>query len=97
MSALFFSEPGTFQFSKPSYVVREGTGKAQLFVNRTNGADGVVKVNWQTKDMSAVSGKDYISGEGTLEFANGETQKTIEVTILDTDVSCNKLLFHSID
>ncbi|XP_053387424.1 sodium/calcium exchanger 3-like isoform X2 [Mercenaria mercenaria] len=78
-------EPGTFEFSKPSYVVREGNEKVQLFVKRINGADGLVKVNWQTKDMSAKSGKDYISGEGTLEFQHGETQKTIEITILDTD------------
>jgi len=82
----FVSEPGTFEFSKPSYVVREGTGKAQLFVNRVNGADGSVKINWQTKDMSARSGKDYMAGEGTLEFGHGETQKTIEVAILDSEV-----------
>lgn len=67
--------------------MRESQGKAQLFVNRINGADGVAKVNWQTKDLSAQSGKDYVSSEGTLEFKHGETQKTIELTILDTDVS----------
>lgn len=82
-----FSEPGSFEFSKPSYVVREGTGKVRLFVNRINGADGVVNVNWQTTDMSAASGKDYISGEGTLVFGHGETQKILEIAILDTDVS----------
>ncbi|XP_052783919.1 sodium/calcium exchanger 1-like isoform X2 [Mya arenaria] len=80
-------EPGTFEFTKPSYVVREGTGKAQLFVNRVNGADGVVHVHWETRDLSARSGKDYIAGLGDLMFGHGETQKTIEVIILDSELS----------
>lgn len=80
-------EPGTFEFAKPSFIIREGQGKAQLFVNRINGADGLAKVNWQTRDLSAQSGKDYIASEGTLEFKHGETQKTIELLILDSDVS----------
>lgn len=56
-------------------------------MNRINGADGVAKVDWVTRDLSAQSGKDYIASEGALEFKHGETQKTIELTILDTDVS----------
>lgn len=74
--------------------MREGNGSVQLFVKRINGADGVVKINWQTKDMSAKSGKDYISGEGTLEFAHGETQKIIDVTVLDTDVRFSLNVLH---
>ena len=59
---------------------------AQLYVNRINGADGTVSVRWQTKDMSAKTNKDYIGGEGTLSFSHGETEKTIGITILDTNV-----------
>ena len=81
------AEPGSLEFSKPSYVVREGMGKATLYVNRVNGADGAIKVSWKTKDMSATAGKDYISGEGVLVFSHGETQKTIDILILATDVS----------
>ena len=55
-------------------------------MNRVNGADGSVSVKWQTKDMSAKSNTDYIGGEGTLSFSHGETQKNLEITILETDV-----------
>ena len=81
------SEPGKFEFSKPSYIVREGSGKAQIYVNRINGADGTVSVRWQTKDMSAKSHKDYVGADGILAFSHGETQKTVDILIIDTDVS----------
>ena len=83
------SEPGKFEFSKPSYIVREGSGKAQIYVNRINGADGTVSVRWQTKDMSAKSNKDYVGADGILAFSHGETQKTVDILIIDTDVSLN--------
>ena len=53
MRELFPSEPGRLEFSKPSYIVKEGAGLAQLVVNRINGADGQVSASWRTKDMSA--------------------------------------------
>ena len=61
-------------------------------MNRVNGADGTVKVMWQTKDMSAKNNKDYVGGEGTLTFSHGETQKTIDISILDSDVRNNIML-----
>ncbi|XP_069124879.1 sodium/calcium exchanger 3-like isoform X2 [Argopecten irradians] len=77
-------EPGKFEFSKPSYIVNETSGKAQLFVNRVNGADGNVAVSWRTRDLTAVNAKDYIGGEGTLNFEHGETSKVLVLTILDS-------------
>ena len=87
ITSFYFIEPGRFEFSKPSYIVKDGISSAQLFVNRVNGADGSVSVKWQTKDMSAKNNTDYIGGEGTLSFSHGETQKNVEITILETDVS----------
>ena len=89
----FFLEPGKFEFSKPSYIIKDGSGMAQLFVKRTNGADGSVTVRWQTKDMSAKNNRDYIGGEGVLAFSHGETQKILEITILDSDVRTLSLFF----
>ena len=85
----FFPEPGTFEFSKPSLLFKESAGKALIPVERANGADGKVTITWKTEDMSAVSGKDYEGGEGTLVFEHGEMQKTIEINIYDDQVcSC---------
>jgi len=79
--------------------VNETAGKAQLFVNRVNGADGCISVGWKTKDLTAVNGKDYIGGEGTLLFEHGETSKSLEIHILDSGVRCptkNNLIFLSV-
>ncbi|KAK3612395.1 hypothetical protein CHS0354_031989 [Potamilus streckersoni] len=79
-------EPGTFTFSKPSYVVREGQGTAQVFVDRLNGADGRVSVQYRTCDLTAVDGRDYRAVTGTKEFEHGETCKAIEVDILKSSM-----------
>jgi len=44
-------------------------------VERANGADGEVSVNWKTIDGSAKSPKDYQGGEGTLTFKHGEVSR----------------------
>ncbi|XP_021351096.1 sodium/calcium exchanger 3-like isoform X4 [Mizuhopecten yessoensis] len=80
-------EPGKFEFSKPSYIVNETSGKAQLFVNRVNGADGSVAVSWRSRDLTAINGKDYIGGEGSLTFEHGETSKVLVLSILDSGLT----------
>jgi len=76
-------EPGTFQFERRGHLVKESCGEALLSVLRENGADGDLKVKWRTLDKTAVSGKDYTGGEGELEFKHGETQRTINIPIMD--------------
>ena len=41
-----------------------------------------VRVDYSTSDGTALAGSDYEATSGTLTFAPGETQKTIEVTVL---------------
>merc|ERR1711994_121070 len=76
-------EPGTFQFERRGHLVKESCGEALLSVLRGNGADGDLKVKWKTIDKTAVSGKDFTGGEGELEFKHGETQRTINIPIID--------------
>jgi len=76
-------EPGTLEFNKPSHIMKESCGQAQIEVERTNGADGKIEVTWKTKDQSALHGKDFIGGEGTLIFDHGETIKTIDIEIVN--------------
>lgn len=76
-------DPGTFQFTKPSHIVKESCGKVCIEVERVDGADGKVELTWKTKDQSALHAKDYIGGEGVLEFHTGETSKTIDIEIID--------------
>ena len=63
--------------------MKESIGRAQLSVIRQNGADGDVAVKWRTVDKTAISGKDYVGGEGELVFKHGETQRNLEIEIID--------------
>ena len=76
-------EPGTFSLENPSYVIKESIGKAYIKVDRTQGTDGRVEVTWKTLDQTAVNGKDYHGGTGTLVFEHGEQAKYIAIDIID--------------
>eukprot|EP00057_Strongylocentrotus_purpuratus_P018304 XP_011672778.1 PREDICTED: sodium/calcium exchanger 3 isoform X3 [Strongylocentrotus purpuratus] len=76
-------EPGTLEFTKTSFIVKESIGSAVLPVIRNTGSDGRIEVSWKTKDIEAVNGTDYTGGEGTLTFEHGEREKFIEIPIID--------------
>ena len=40
-------------------------------------------MKYRTIDKSAFNGKDFIGGEGTIEFKSGETTKDIKIPIID--------------
>jgi len=82
-------EPGTFLFEKRGHLVKESCGDAVISVIRQNGADGDVQVKWRTLDKTAISGKDYMGGDGVLDFKHGETQRDIRITVID-DMDCEK-------
>lgn len=80
-------DPGTFEFEKPSILFKESEGKAQIPIIRMNGADGKVTLTWRTEDLTAINGRDFIGGEGTITFEHGETMKLLEIPIVDDQVS----------
>ena len=57
-----------------------GTQVATFTVVRTGGT-GVFAVNFATANGTATAGTDYVATSGTLNFAAGETTRTISVTI----------------
>jgi uncharacterized repeat protein (TIGR01451 family)/uncharacterized delta-60 repeat protein len=76
-------------FSTPSYVVNEGDGGATVTVRRLSGTNGSVSVFYETANLTATNGLDYIGktnsliATNTLVFAAGETVKTFTVPILE--------------
>ena len=63
---------------------REGTDAAVSFaVTLNRAATREVTVNYATRDGTATAGEDYTFTRGTLTFAVGDTEKTVEVPILD--------------
>ena len=79
----FFSEPGTLQFEKRGYLVKESCGDAEISIVRQNGADGEISVKWRTIDKAAINGKDYHGGEGEIKFRHGETQQMLRIPIVN--------------
>src|SRR5262249_38084356 len=44
-------------------------------------------VNWATADGTATAGLDYVAASGQVVFQDGESQKTVAVTVLGDDVA----------
>jgi len=75
--------PGTLAFLTSSVEIIEGAVRLSPEVRRTNGTVGQITVDFDTRAVSATAGSDYVAAAGTLTFADGEFQKTIDIDILD--------------
>ena len=66
---------------------REGTNANIAFTVTLNPASSeLVTVDYKTVARTATEGEDYTRTRGTLEFAPGETTKTVRVPIIDDTV-----------
>lgn len=78
------AQPGLIQFTATQYAVAEPQGSRTITVQRINGTEGPVTVNFSTSDGSANAGNDYEAASGTLQWNDGEGgQKSFDVAILD--------------
>ena len=59
-----------------------GTTNAAFTVKLSRAGAAPITVSYTTVDGSAVAGSDYIAASGTLLFSAGQTQKTVNVTVL---------------
>jgi uncharacterized delta-60 repeat protein len=78
---------GTIQFSSANFSVSENAGTATITVNRVGGSAGTTTVNYSAFGGSATPGSDFTLTPGTLTFADGETSKSFDVTIVNDDVN----------
>ncbi|MEM1278516.1 MAG: Calx-beta domain-containing protein [Cyanobacteria bacterium P01_H01_bin.152] len=76
--------PGSLAFSRASFRVNEdGTPVTAVTVIRTGGSDGEVSVTVTPTDGTASAPDDYTSTPVVVTFADGETQKVVEIPIAD--------------
>jgi hypothetical protein len=85
----------TIQFSSPTVAVTEGTAQLNVTLSRTGDTTGTATVDVATSDSAANQGCnttstgkasercDYIATLGPVNFAAGETSKTITIPIID--------------
>jgi hypothetical protein len=75
------------ELEKNAYTVGENAGEVIIkvcHVSNTN-LDGF-SVNYYTSDVTAKAGADYTTLSGTLNFAAGESEKTISINILNDGI-----------
>ena len=75
------SRNGGFQFGGASYEVSESAGSLTITVERIDGSDGDVGVNYATVPGNAVAPDDFISTSGSLHFAAGVGSQSFSVPI----------------
>ncbi|MCG8040241.1 MAG: Calx-beta domain-containing protein [Candidatus Thiodiazotropha taylori] len=74
---------GSIQFSLSEYQLNEDGGTATISVSRSGGSSGAVGVSYATSDSTATAGEDYTAASGSVNFANGGTSGSFQVTLLD--------------
>jgi aryl-phospho-beta-D-glucosidase BglC (GH1 family) len=62
-------------------------GAVTFAVLLSRAAPGPVRVRYATADGTAVAGRDYVASSGTLDFAAGETARTVTVSLLGDAVA----------
>jgi hypothetical protein len=77
---------GDFSFEYPTFKVMENANFATVGVVRTNGFTGIVEVEYEMTDLTAVVGKDYSSEGGKIIFSDGEFVQYLDIPILDDKI-----------
>lgn len=73
--------------SDPVVVEGDNGGKQAVFeIRLTSPLAESLSVNYQTRDISATAGSDYVAAVGAVSFAAGETFKSVAVDIVSDDM-----------
>lgn len=75
--------PGELSFTSDNYPASESAGNIRVTVRRTAGTTGVVSVDYRTAAGTASDQVDYFNVSGILSFADGETEKSFLIPIID--------------
>ncbi|ODM93025.1 Sodium/calcium exchanger 2, partial [Orchesella cincta] len=76
---------GVFNLDKKDIETVESIGTYDVKVSRWSGARGRVVVPYETEEGTAKPGKDYVHVEDELIFENNDTEKYIQIQILEED------------
>ena len=86
-------QPGKLQLEALSVSVDETAGTATVVIERIDGDLREVTVDLLISNGTATDGEDFTAKTETVTFADGETRKSVDVTILDdTDFEGNETI-----
>ncbi len=80
------AQSGTPLVSISDLVVDEAAGTANFVVTFNRPSASVVSIDYATQNGTALAGQDYVAQSGTLNFAPGETAKTVKVLVVDDTI-----------
>jgi Subtilase family/Calx-beta domain/SdrD B-like domain/PA14 domain/CARDB/FG-GAP-like repeat len=73
---------GILSFANPTYELNEaGVPNGSVTINRTSGSEGAISTTILLAGGTATAGSDYSGSPITVNFANGETTKTVTIPI----------------
>ena len=80
--------PGTIQFSNPTFTITEGTPTATVAITRTGGSDGIIDATVNLVEGSATQNQDYSNPNPTIiSFADKDTtSQSIAIPIIDDNL-----------
>jgi hypothetical protein len=76
-------DTGDFRMASATASVNENAGSVTLTVERTGGSYGAASVAYATAGGTAGSGVDFSAQSGVVQFANGQTSRTISIPIIN--------------
>ncbi|MBT8341389.1 MAG: hypothetical protein KJP07_15375 [Desulfatitalea sp.] len=85
--------PGIIEFDRPDVSVLEDAVSATLRLVRHDGSDGEATVVLAYEDLGATQDEDYHPAETIVVFADGQTEKQVQVFILDDQLDENDEAF----
>merc|ERR1712045_514718 len=85
---------GIFSFEDSEAEIVESVGTYELKVQRISGARGKVAIPYSTEDGTAKEGVHYEAVEGELMYTNEETEKIIEIPIIDEEAYEKNLIMY---
>ncbi|XP_023246953.1 sodium/calcium exchanger 1 [Copidosoma floridanum] len=85
---------GIFGFPERDYELVESIGHFHLKVIRYSGARGRVVIGFRTVEGTAKPGKQYVHAEDSITFEDNQTEKIIELGIIEEDSYEKDALFY---
>jgi len=83
-----------FQFANVGVNENANPGSVALTISRSGDTSGAASVSFETSDGTATQRSDYTFGSGVVQFGPGETQKTINILLVnDNLVEGNEFFF----
>jgi Calx-beta domain/Hydrazine synthase alpha subunit middle domain len=85
---------GTAQFSAANYSVSETAGSLTVPINRIGGSTGPLTVTFNTTNVTALAGVDYVTTNGVLTWLDGDTTgRSLTVPILNDGLAESNEIF----